>query len=68
VDRISWDGITEAEQLICADAQTSGGLLLAVSPDVAEQVIADLQAAGTLAAARIGTLVDGPPGTIHVRR
>jgi selenide,water dikinase len=68
VDRISWDGITEAEQLICADAQTSGGLLLAVSPDVAEQVIADLQAAGTLAAARIGTLVDGPPGTIHVGR
>ena len=66
VDGISWDGITEAEQLICADSQTSGGLLLAVAPDVAGQVIADLQAAGTLAAAHIGTLVDGPPGTIQL--
>ena len=68
VDGISWDGITEAEQLICADSQTSGGLLLAVAPEIAGQVIVDLQAAGTLAAAHIGTLVDGPPGTIHVRR
>ncbi len=68
LDGISWDGITEAERLICGDAQTSGGLLLAVPPDVAGQVIADLQTAGTLAAAHIGTLVDGPPGTIHVRR
>lgn len=68
LNQVSWDGITEAEQLVCADAQTSGGLLLAVPQDIVQPVITDLQTAGTSAAAHIGTLVDGSPGNIHIRR
>ena len=67
-DRVKWHGIDEAERLVCADAQTSGGLLLAVSPESVEGLVAGLAEAGTQAAARIGRLVDGPPGTVNIRR
>ncbi len=56
------------EQLLLADAQTSGGLLLAVAPDAVDALVAELDARGTLAAA-----VDRPhappvtPGTIAIR-
>ena len=67
-DRVTWHGIDEAERLVCADAQTSGGLLLAVSPGAVDGVMAGLAEAGTPAAARIGRLVDGPPGAVDIRR
>jgi selenide,water dikinase len=67
-DRVTWHGIEEAERLVCADAQTSGGLLLAVAQDAVEGLMVGLAEAGTPAAARIGRLVDGPPGTIDIRR
>ena len=67
-DRVTWHGIDEAERLVCADAQTSGGLLLAVSPGAVDGVMAGLTEAGTPAAARIGRLVDGPPGAVDIRR
>jgi selenide,water dikinase len=44
------------EQLLLADAQTSGGLLLAVPPDRAERLCAACSDRGTLAAARIGEM------------
>jgi selenide, water dikinase len=44
----------EAEQLLLADAQTSGGLLLAVPPSRTEALVAALQRNGTRAAAPIG--------------
>ena len=65
---VSWEDIREAEQLVCADAQTSGGLLLAVPQELVEAVVAGLEAANTPAVARIGRLVDGVPGTIQIRR
>jgi len=67
-DRVQWEGIEEAERLVCADAQTSGGLLLAVPPDAVEGVMAGLAEVGTPAAARIGRLVEGSPGTVDIRR
>ncbi len=67
-DQVTWQDIDEAERLVCADAQTSGGLLLAVSPGAVDALMADLAEAGTFAAARIGRLVDGPPGTVDIRR
>ena len=65
---MTWHGIEEAERLVCADAQTSGGLLLAVTQGAVEELMVGLAEAGTPAAARIGRLVDGPPGTIDIRR
>ncbi len=66
--RVRWENIPEAGRLVCADAQTSGGLLLAVAPEHLDLVQADLAAAGTHAQAHIGRLVEGPSGDVLVRR
>ncbi len=53
------------EELFGFDPQTSGGLLFALSPRAAEAMIAGLQSlAYPLPIARIGTVGDGPAGTI----
>jgi selenide,water dikinase len=51
-------GFTEDQQLVLADAQTSGGLLIAVSPDVVDALIAALRGRNTLASAAIGTFTN----------
>jgi selenide,water dikinase len=48
------------------DAQTSGGLLIAVPAAGVDALRADLRAAGT-EAALIGTVEEGEPGRIAVR-
>ncbi|NOT09128.1 MAG: selenide, water dikinase SelD [Gemmatimonadales bacterium] len=59
--RAEWDpALTEAERFLCCDAQTSGGLLLAVSPDRLDVLLGALRSEGTLARAVIGELVAGP--------
>ncbi len=50
------DGLSEVDRLIACDAQTSGGLLAAVSRDAAER----------LGWPVIGQLADGPAGTVLV--
>ena len=65
---VDWDpSLTEPERILCVDAQTSGGLLLAVAPDCHESLVSSLAAEGTLAAATIGRL-DEATGNIRVRR
>jgi len=64
---VDWQGVSADDQLLAADAQTSGGLLVAVAPDAADALVADLAARGTLAAARIGTVGPGEPGHMTVR-
>jgi selenide,water dikinase len=32
-DQVDWDGISELDQLMLCDAQTSGGLLIAIPPE-----------------------------------
>jgi selenide,water dikinase len=61
-------GLSPEEQIVLADAQTSGGLLLAVDPGRAQDLIRALKARGTPAAAAVGRLEDGPPGTLTVVR
>jgi selenium donor protein len=34
-DQVEWDGLSELEQMMLCDAQTSGGLLIAIPPDQA---------------------------------
>ena len=55
----------DADRLVLADAQTSGGLLIAVPPRRAETLVERLTAAGEMAAA-IGRLGRGAAGAITV--
>jgi selenide, water dikinase len=59
------DGVGEALRIALSDAQTSGGLLIAIPRDGAERVLADLADLGT--AAIVGEVLDGPPGAVIVR-
>ena len=60
------DAVDEIDRLLLADAQTSGGLLIAVPGDRAAALVADLQARGVPAHAVIGEVTAGPPGEILV--
>lgn len=62
-----WDTeVTEQQRLVLCDAQTSGGLLIAVPRERREEMAAALQRAGCLATAEIGALKAGAPGTIRI--
>ncbi len=56
-----------AEQLLLADAQTSGGLLFAVAPDHADALVAELTEHRTPAAAVVGHVETAFPGAIRIR-
>jgi selenide, water dikinase len=64
---VSYDlDITEFDQLLLCDAQTSGGLLAALPGDRAETVLGELRQRGSTAATVIGSIVAGEPGQIQV--
>jgi selenide,water dikinase len=58
--------ISQAEQLLLCDAQTSGGLLAAVPEGTADALVRDLLQAGTLAAAIVGRIESEGSGRIAV--
>jgi selenide, water dikinase len=62
---VDWGELPEAEQLVLADAQTSGGLLIAVSEDRAAGLAEALVARGILAA-NIGVVGSDAPGRVRV--
>jgi selenide,water dikinase len=62
---IDWGELSQPEQLALADAQTSGGLLVAVSEERAPGLVREFQARG-IQAAEIGRTVEGPPGRIAI--
>jgi selenide, water dikinase len=64
--QVDWPEMPEPDRLALADAQTSGGLLIAVSPERAERLESEL-ASGGVAFAKIGKAVEGPAGRIAVR-
>jgi selenide,water dikinase len=62
-----WDpGVDEPERLLLADAQTSGGLLIAVPAEHEASLLAELERRQTLASASIGEIVEGAAGQMHV--
>lgn len=64
---VQWnEKVDDVDRLILADPQTSGGLLISVTEKKAEKLVALLQDRKTLAAAVIGTVEEGRPGTITV--
>jgi selenide,water dikinase len=60
------EGVAPADRILLTDAQTSGGLLLAVADERLERLLEELRKEGTLAASVIGRLVQGMVGAIHV--
>jgi selenide,water dikinase len=60
--------IEEPARLALADAQTSGGLLVACPPERADEFAARLSAVSAPAAARIGEFTAASPGRIRVER
>lgn len=64
---VTWSAdIAEVDRTVLCDAQTSGGLLIAVAPERASALVEAL-AGKAPAAAVIGTVVEGPVGRIVVR-
>ncbi len=64
---ISWDPkISQEEQLMLCDAQTSGGLLMAVARRKERALLAALKKAKALAMAKIGEIVKDEEGKIEV--
>jgi selenide,water dikinase len=69
LERVEWDpDLSPADRYLCVDAQTSGGLLLAVPQENESELLAALQQERTPAAAVIGRIVAGAPGQIRVSR
>jgi selenide,water dikinase len=60
------ESIAEADRLLLADAQTSGGLLIVVPPEREGKLLAELEKAGTLARSVVGEVVDGAAGSMEV--
>jgi selenide, water dikinase len=60
--------VTRYDQLLLCDAQTSGGLLAALSGDRVAQVVRELHSAGAGVTSLIGCIDAGTPGRIHVSR
>jgi selenide,water dikinase len=65
---VEWGALILDEQLLLCDAQTSGGMLIAVDPASAGTLVAALEDHGTLAAAVVGRVGEGPPGSIVILR
>jgi selenide,water dikinase len=65
-DGVDWGSLAIDDQYLLADAQTSGGLLLAVPADRTDALVAELTARNTLAAAVVGHTTAEDPGAIRV--
>ena len=57
-------GVTERELAVLCDAQTSGPLFIAISPEKARPMVEKMKEAGVPAPAIIGRVTEGPPGHI----
>jgi selenide, water dikinase len=65
-DWVEYHGIDKSAQLVLCDAQTSGGLLIAVEPARADALCAELRSRGTPCAAAVGELEAGRAGLMRV--
>jgi selenide,water dikinase len=63
---VGWGELNESEQLVLADAQTSGGLLIAISEEGAPALRAALERRA-IAADEVGAVHAGEPGRLEIR-
>ena len=54
-EQVEWDGVAELDQLMLCDAQTSGGLLVAIPPQAADG-FEEAMSSAPYPAARIGVM------------
>ena len=67
-DVVTWpEGLPRADRLLLCDAQTSGGLLIALPAAAAQGLTAELARRGVAEAAVIGRVGASGPGRIVVR-
>jgi selenide,water dikinase len=67
--RVSWDDdLSETDRWLAVDAQTSGGLLLAVPPENEAALHAALHEGGVAGAVTVGRLLREPPGHVRLAR
>jgi len=64
---VDFGDLPETDRLLLADAQTSGGLLIAVAPEKLDALLQALKKRGTPVAAHIGRCVEDPSGRIVIR-
>ena len=64
---VEWDDVSETEAVLCADAQTSGGLLITIPEDRVRGLMEALRVAKTPAHRVIGDIT-AEPGVIRVAR
>jgi selenide, water dikinase len=64
---VAGDGVTPPMLDLCFDPQTSGGLLLAVAPSAADELLRRLRAAGSTEAAAIGKVLGTGSGRVLFR-
>lgn len=60
------EGVDETQRMILADAQTSGGLLIAVPATRQSELVEELERAGALTYAVVGEMIDGEAGALEV--
>ena len=60
--------VPEAIKAIFYDAQTSGGLLIALPPGEADAALREMHAAGIKVATFVGTITESSEGKIHIRK
>lgn len=66
-DVVLWEnGISSEARTVLCDAQTSGGLLISVASEKANQLMDALQSRNVADAAVIGEIIDDDQGRIHV--
>ncbi len=64
-DVVRWHpDLTDNDQLLLCDAQTSGGLLMSVAAEKEAELVRELESAGAPCASVVGRVVEGPAGTI----
>ena len=62
-----WDhGVADLHRVVATDAQTSGGLLIAVAAERSEELVRDIRSSGGVAE-MVGRLTDDAPGSVRVR-
>ena len=66
-DQVDTSNLDEARRAVIFDAQTSGGLLIAIEPQMSDALVAALRDRGVEDAAKVGRLVPGD-GSVRVTR